>query len=141
MKPEKFSQEIEDMSKEIVSKFDEAWNGRDADALEGLFHEEADFQFYYGLMLRGRKRIKKYYAEKVFPNLPAGWKHVTRSFGVRLLTEGVAIGDGKVDLVDENEGDPEKRVQRRLKVTTVVVKEKENWLFSAVRLMVPVKDW
>ena len=140
MKPEKLTQEIEQISKEIVSKFDDAWNGRDADAMADLLHSEADFQLYYGLMVRGRERIKKYYAEKIFPYLPEGLRHVTRSYKVRLLTEGVAIGDGRVDLVDENEEDPEKRVHRRLKVTTVVLKGEEGWRFSAVRIMVPVKD-
>ena len=72
--------------------------------------------------------------------MPEGLRHVTRSYKVRLLTEGVAIGDGRVDLVDENEEDPEKRVHRRLKVTTVVLKGEEGWRFSAVRIMVPVKD-
>ena len=140
MKPEKLSQEIEDMSKEIVSKFDDAWNTRDPDALAKLLQEEADFQFYYGHLVRGRERIKRYYTEKVFPYLPEGLKHVTRSYRVRKITDSVLIGDGRVDLGDENEKDPEKRVQRRLKVTTGVLKGEEGWRFSAARIMVPVKD-
>ena len=140
MKPEKLSQELEDLSAEIISKFETAWNNRDADSLAALFHSEADFQFYYGIMVRGRERIKRYYTEKVFPYLPKGLRHLTRSYKLRLLTDGVVIGDGRVDLVDENEKDPEKRVQHRLRVTTVVVKDEEEWRFSAVRMMVPVKD-
>ena len=125
---------------DLVRRFDAAWNGRDPDTLASLLTEDADFQFYYGHLVRGRDRIQRYYREKVFPYLPEGLKHVTRSYKVRQLTDGVVIADGRVDLVDENEKDPEKRVQRRLKVTTVVVTEGESWLFSAVRIMVPVKD-
>jgi uncharacterized protein (TIGR02246 family) len=132
--------ELKTLSAQLVSSFDTAWNTRNPEALADLFQEGADFQFYYGLMLRGRKRIKKFYTEKVFPNLPEGWRHITRSFKARFLTDSVAIGDGKVDLVDENEADENKRLQRRIKVTSVVVKEGGRWLFAAVRLMVPTEE-
>ena len=140
MKSDKTLNEIEDIATDLVSKFDAAWNNRDPEALAAFFTEKADFQFYYGLLVRGRERIKKYYTNKVFPYLPEGLRHVTRSYKVRVLTDEVVIGDGRVDLVVVNEEGEEIRVQRRLKVTTVVLKEDEGWRFSAVRLMVPVKD-
>jgi hypothetical protein len=56
------------------------------------------------------------------------------------LTDEVVIGDGRVDLVIVNEEGEEIQVQRRLKVTTVVLKDDQGWRFSAVRMMVPVKD-
>jgi uncharacterized protein (TIGR02246 family) len=124
-------------SQKMVEDFDRAWNERDPRALAELFVEDADFQFHNGLLVRGRKRIQRYYAEKVFPSLPVGMKHITRSARVRVITDGVIIGDGKVDLVDENETGPEKRVQRRLKVTTIAVKKAESWRFTAVRVMAP----
>jgi hypothetical protein len=65
---------------------------------------------------------------------------VTKSFRVREISDTVLIGDGRVDLVDNNEKDSEKGVQQRLKVTTVVVKENGGWKYSAVRVMKPVKD-
>ena len=57
-----------------------------------------------------------------------------------MLTDEAVIADGRVDLVEVNEEGEEIQVQRRLKVTTVSLKENEGWRFSAVRLMVPVKD-
>ena len=136
----KLNQEIQEMADELISKFDTAWNTRNDVDLAVLFHEEADFQFHYGHLVRGRERIKRYYRDKVFPYLPEGLKHVTRSYKARTLTEGVVIGDGRVDLVNENEKDPDKKVHKRLKVTSVVQKGEDGWLFSAVRLMIPVKD-
>ena len=91
-------------------------------------------------MVRGREKIKKYYRDKVFPYLAEGLKHVTKSPKVRVISDTVLIGDGRVDLVNENMKDPEKAVQGRLKVTTVVVNTDGGLKFSAVRVMKPVKD-
>ena len=132
--------EIENFSTELISLFDAAWNGRDAKALAVLFTEDADFQFYYGHLVRGRERIKKYFRDKVFPYLTEGLRHVTRTYKVRTLTDEVVIGDGRVDLVEFNEEGEKIAVQHRLKVTTVVITDEGGWLFSAVRIMVPVKD-
>jgi uncharacterized protein (TIGR02246 family) len=134
------NQELKELSFKLADRFDTAWNSRDPEALGKLFQKEADFQFYNGLILRGRKRILKYYREKVFPDLPEGWRHVTKSIKSRYLTDTVAIGDGKVVLVDENESDEDIRIKRRIKVTSVAVKEDGDWRFTAVRLMIPVED-
>ena len=132
--------EINRMAEALVGAFDKAWNDRDHEALEAFFTEDADFQFYYGLLVRGRERIKKYYRDKVFPYLPKGLRHITRSYKIRVLTDEVLIADGRVDLVEVNEEGEEIQVQRRLKVTTVSLKDEGVLQFSAVRLMVPVKD-
>jgi uncharacterized protein (TIGR02246 family) len=133
------SSEIEDLSAELVSRFDAAWNERDADGLAALFSEDADFQFYYGHLVRGREKIRKYYQDKVFPYLEEGLRHVTRKYQVRVLTEGAILGTGRVDLVEVDGEGREVRVQRRVRVTTVVVREGDEWKFAAVRVMVPVK--
>lgn len=140
MKQEALYQEVKDLSIQLAAKIDTAWNNRDADSLASLFHTDADFQFYNGLMLRGQKLIRRFYSRSIFPSLPEGLRHLTKSTRIRLLTESVAIGDTKVDLIDEAEDDEEQRVQRRLMATTVLIKEKERWWISAVRLMVPTKD-
>jgi uncharacterized protein (TIGR02246 family) len=132
--------ELHKTCQKLVEDFDRAWNERDPEALASLFNEDADFQFHNGLLVRSRNRIRRFYFEKVFPTLPEGMKHISHSVRVRFVTEGVLIGDGKVDLVDESKSDPDKKVQQRLKVTTVLVKKEDMWRFSAVRVMVPAKD-
>jgi len=132
--------EIEKISAALISRFDTAWNGRDAEALAELFTDEADFQFYYGHLARGRDKIRRYYATKVFPYLAENLRHITRSSKTRVLAEGALIGDGRVDLVEVDEKGSELKVQRRLKVTTVVVQAGGDWKFAAVRMMVPVKE-
>ena len=140
MKIKTADSELLKASQKLVEDFDRAWNERDVEALAELFTEEADFQFHYGLMVRGREKIKKYYRDKVFPSLAEGLRHVTKSPKVREISDTVVVGDGRVDLVDIDEKDPENAVQGRLKVTTVVVKENGDLKFSAVRAMKPVKD-
>ncbi len=124
---------------ELVSRFDDAWNQRDVEALAALFVEEADFQFYHGILVWGRERIKKFYRDKVFPYLEQGLNHITRKYQVREITGDVLLGNGRVDLVIVEDGE-EREVQKRLKATTVVVGEGEDWKFAAVRVMVPVKE-
>jgi uncharacterized protein (TIGR02246 family) len=140
MKSKGIDPKFKEAGRLLVEAFDRAWNERDPEVLASMFTEEADFQFYYGLMVRGREKIKRYYREKVFPYLPKGLRHVTRSSKARQITDTVIIGDARVDLVDIQEENPGKAVQQRLKVTTVVVKEDGEWMFSAVRVMCPVKD-
>ena len=133
------STDLEKASAALVSRFDTAWNERDSEALADLFHEESDFQFYHGIIVCGGERIKRFYRDKVFPYLESGLTHVTRKYQVREIRDGVLIGDGRVDLVVMEDGG-EKEIKKRLKVTTVVVRDNEGWKFSAVRVMEPVKD-
>ena len=140
MKKDGVDQSLLDESKQLVEQFDRAWNERDPEALAALFHKKADIQFYHGIMVRGRERIKRFYRDKVFPYLPEGMQHVTRSFKLRHIAEGVVIGDGRVDLVDLQQSDPQLAIHRRVKVTGVVVKDDQGRRFAAVRIMVPVKD-
>lgn len=137
MNDQKLNPDLKAAAGKLVADFDRAWNERDADALAELFTEGADFLFYNGLMLRGRDRIWKYYKEEVFQRLPEGWIHTTRSFKIRPLSETVILGDGEANLVDENEQGPDKRIKRTITVTTIAVKEGEDWRFTAVRLMMP----
>jgi uncharacterized protein (TIGR02246 family) len=132
--------EVYDLSVQLASKLDTAWNNRDVETFTSLFQSDADLQFYNGLMVRGKKLIKRFYSKSVFPNLHEGLRHLTKSIRIRLLTDTVAIVDAKVDLVDEAEDDDKKRVQRKLLTTTVIIKEDERWWISAVRIMTPTKD-
>ena len=139
MKSNPLAPGLEEASAELVSRFDAAWNNRDPEALASFFTEDADFQFYYGILVRGREKIKRYYRDKVFPYLEENLIHITRKYKVREISDGVVIGDGRVDLVIVENGE-EKEIQKRLKVTTVVVREGREWKYAAVRVMVPVKD-
>jgi uncharacterized protein (TIGR02246 family) len=139
MAPENILSEVEKISPQLISDFDAAWNARDAEALASLFHEDADFQFYNGLMLRGRRLIQRVYASSIFPSLPEGLRHKTEPERIRLLSETVALGDARVAILDANEDDAQKRVQRVISATIVLTKGDECWAISAVRLMVPAE--
>ena len=131
--------ELDSRSEKLVEDFDQAWNARNPEALAALFTEDADFQFYYGHMVRGRERIMRYYQEKVFPYLPQNMRHLTRSYKTRELADDILISDGKVDLTLVDENGELIEVKRCIRVTTVAQIEKNELKFSAVRIMIPVK--
>lgn len=135
--------EVERLAPQLVSAFDAAWNARDAKALASLSHADADFQFYNGLMLRGRRLIQRVYARSIFPSLDEGLKHETETEHLRLLSETVALGDASVALVEvprdgASENGGQRRLQRQISATIVLTKAEGRWAISAARLMVPV---
>lgn len=115
-------------------ELDDAWNSRDADTLAGLFCHDADFRNAAGLMLRGREEIRRHYTAEVFPTLPVGLLHETIPAHIRFVTPDVAVGDGEVRLFEE---DSEAVEYPPLLVSSVLVKEEDRWLISAVRLAKP----
>ena len=139
MAQEAILSEVEALSSQLVSEFDGAWNARDAAALASLFHNHGDFHFYNGLELRGRRLIQRIYGRSVFPNLPEGLMHRTQSMRVRLLSDTVALGDGKVDLLDTTQADESKQVQLTISATIILTYEDSRWAISAVRLMIPAE--
>ena len=129
--------ELENHSAPLTDAFDTAWNNRDADKLASLFCEDADFQFYNGLFLRNKAQIRKGYSRYIFPTLPVGMRHKTDLREIRALSENLAIGNARIYLTDGLEN-PEESQSRSDIFATIVVKKTDNqWLISAVRLMVP----
>jgi len=79
---------------------DSTWNRRDAKDFSDLFLEDADFRFYTGQMLRGRKQIEQFFATS-FAELPADLYHETKGEHHRYLTPDVAISDGVIFVYPE----------------------------------------
>ena len=57
---------------------------------------------------------------------------------VRMLSDRVALGDGKVELLDTTKADEENQVQLTISATIILTNDDGRWGISAVRLMVPV---
>lgn len=113
---------------------DSTWNCRDAKCFSDLFLEEADFRFYTGQMMRGRKEIEQFFAT-IFTELPADLHHETKGEHHRYLTHDVIISDGVVFVYPESA--TEEQVQfRPILLTSVAQKKDGRWRLAAVRLMV-----
>lgn len=140
MKPEKMPPERscnfadEAAIRALGVELDDAWNSRDADTLAGLFCHDGDFRNAAGVMLRGRGQIRRHYAEEVFPALPEGLLHETIPAHIRFVAPDVAVGDGEVRLFEE---DSKAAEYPPLLVTSVLLREEDRWLISAVRLARP----
>ncbi|MGD2143061.1 MAG: hypothetical protein PVF54_01140 [Anaerolineae bacterium] len=122
MAEEEIPSELEGISPRVSSEFDAAWNARDAEALASLFHEVTDFQFCNALMLRGRRLIQGVYASSIFPTLPQRLRHKTRAERLGQLSGTVALGDGKLAIVDATQDDEQERVHRMISATIVLTK-------------------
>lgn len=123
---------------QLVLNIDSTWNRRDAKGFGELFLEDAEFRFYTGQMLRGRKEIEQYFAAS-FAEMPADLRHETRVEHYRYLTPDVTIGDGVVFIYPEGATE-EQAHSRPIFSTGVAVKKDGRWRFAAVRLMVPPEE-
>jgi uncharacterized protein (TIGR02246 family) len=122
----------------LVMDIDSTWNRRDAKGFSELFTQDADFRFYTGQMMRGRKEIEQFFAAS-FAELPADLIHETRGEHYRYLTPDAIIGDGVVFVYPEGATEEQAR-SRPVLSTAVAMKKDGRWRFTAVRLMLPPQE-
>ena len=115
--------------REVVKKYMEARDARDARAIEALFTSDADQQTTSGEWRKGR-------AEIVPGTLAASKQNTgTRTItvdSVRFITPDVAIADGPYVIAP-----PGGAAVRRMWTTIVVVRGTDGWRIAAIRNMVP----
>lgn len=123
---------------QLALDIDSTWNRRDAKGFSELFLEDADFRFYTGQMMRGRKEIEQFFAAS-FAELPADLHHETKAEHSRYLTPDVTISDAVVLVYPQ--GATEEQAHSRPILSTGVAKKKDGrWRLAAVRLMVPPQE-
>ncbi len=115
--------------RDVVARYVEARETRDAGALAALFTADADQLVSSGEWRRGRDAVVK-----------GGLASSARNSGsrtiaiesVRLVTEDVAIADGRYEIAGEGGGAP-----RRMWTTFVMQRTQAGWRISAIRNMRP----
>jgi uncharacterized protein (TIGR02246 family) len=123
---------------QLLLDVDSTWNRRDAKGFSELFLEDADFRFYTGQMLRGRKEIEQFFTASL-AELPADLRHETRGEHYRYLTPDLIIGDSVVFVHPEGATE-EQAHSRPILSTGVAMKKDGRWRLAAVRLMVPQQE-
>lgn len=119
---------------DIASKFDEAWNGRDAAKVASFLAEDADFVFPDGTVVDGREAIETFYTNR-FLNMLPGVKHKLVLKTVRFITSDAAVIDFRAIITDSDAPDALPSLDGR--TTWVAVKENDQWITAAVRVMSP----
>jgi uncharacterized protein (TIGR02246 family) len=123
---------------QLLLDVDSTWNRRDAKGFSELFLEDADFRFFTGQMLQGRKEIEEFFAAS-FAELPADRRHETRGEQYRYLTPDLIIGNSVIFVYPEGATE-EQAHSRPILSTGVAMKKDGRWRLAAVRLMVPQQE-
>jgi uncharacterized protein (TIGR02246 family) len=133
-----FKKELKKISdiKQLSLELDSAWNSHDAVAFSKLFLDDADFQYWDGVLLKDRKEIENYYSTKVFKNTPADMRHKGTLQRIRFIKKDVAIGDGTLVIYRKGAPENEKPALSAL-FTSIARKKNGKWQIAAVRLMFP----
>jgi uncharacterized protein (TIGR02246 family) len=122
--------------KQLSLELDSAWNRHDAVAFSALFFDDADFQYWDGVLLMDRKEIEQYYRTNVFKNTPADMRHKGTLQRIRFIKKDVVIGDGTLVIFQKGAAENEKPALSAL-FTSVARKKDGKWQIAAVRLMFP----
>ena len=116
--------------REIVRKYVDAREKRDAKLLEALFTADADQLVTTGEWRQGRDDVVRGGLASSQAN--PGSRKITIET-VRLVAPGVAIADGRYEIADAPPAAP-----RRMRTTFVVVRSGGNeWRIAAIRNMAP----
>ncbi len=117
--------------RDVVRKYVNARELRDASAIEALFTSDADQQTTSGEWRRGRAQVVPGTLESSRRN--TGTRAISVEF-VRFLTPDVAVVDGPYEIGAADGAGP-----RRMRTTIVLTRASGQWRIAAIRNMVPTR--
>jgi uncharacterized protein (TIGR02246 family) len=115
--------------REVVAKYVDAREKRDAKLLEALFTADADQLVTTGEWRQGRENVVKGGLASSQAN--PGSRQITIEV-VRFVAPGVAVADGRYEISAAPAAAP-----RRMRTTFVVVRAGTEWRIAAIRNMAP----
>lgn len=107
--------------KSIISRFQQAWNTHDADALAALFVEDADFVNVTGLWWTTRNRIRQAH-DYGFTNIFGASEMTVGRTEVRMLGADHAVVHARVTVTGQNTAAGDTAGERRTVFSFVVSK-------------------
>lgn len=116
--------------RQVVQRYVDARESRDAKATEALFTEDADQLVSSGEWRKGRAALVEGTIRSSQQN--PGRRTIAVE-NVRFLAPGVALADGRYVLENESAG----QQARRMWTTILLVKRPEGWKIAAIRNMLP----
>jgi uncharacterized protein (TIGR02246 family) len=122
----------EDAIRKVVEQYVEAFNGRDVNALTALFDKDADIVTLVATH-RGLEEIKRFFESSVAQGGTITSARV-RPHSLRFLRPDVAISDVDCEIAGVRAHDGEEMPTLHVAGTFLLVKNREIWMFSAMRL-------
>jgi len=115
--------------KDVVARYVDARDRKDAKATEALFTAEADQLVSSGEWRRGRDAVVK---GTMASSESSGGKRTITVETVRFLTPDAALADGRYEIAGVNGAAP-----RRMWSTFLMTRTRDGWRISAIRNMLP----
>jgi uncharacterized protein (TIGR02246 family) len=117
--------------REVVKKYVDARERRDAKAIEALFTEEADQLTSSGEWRRGRSEVVR---GTLASSQATGGTRTTTVETVRFPAPGVALADGRYEISGLAGG-----ATRRMWTSFVMTRGPDGWRIAAIRNMLPAQ--
>ena len=111
--------------REIVRKYVDARDRKDARAIEALFTADADQLVSSGEWRKGREQVVR---GSIASSQNESGKRTITVESVRFLSPGVALADGRYDLGD-----------RKMWTSLLITRDSTGWHIAAIRNMLPAK--
>ena len=117
--------------RDVVKKYVEARDNRDANAIEALFTSDADQLVSSGAWRKGRPEVVK--GTMASSQASSGKRTITLT-SVRFVTPDVAIADGRYEIAGTRGAEA-----RKMWTSLLLTRRSEGWRIAAIRNMLPAK--
>jgi uncharacterized protein (TIGR02246 family) len=126
-----FAQKPADESavRDVVKRYVDARDAKDAKAIESLFTADADQLVSSGVWRKGREEVVK---GTLASSEAAGGKRTITVQTVRFLSPDIALADGPYEIAGGAES-------RKMWTNLVIVRKPEGWRIAAIRNMLPAR--
>ena len=126
-----FAQKPADESavRDVVKRYVDAREAKDAKAIESLFTADADQLVSSGVWRKGREEVVK---GTLASSEAAGGKRSITVQTVRFLSPDIALADGPYEIAGGSES-------RKMWTSLVIVRKPEGWRIAAIRNMLPAR--
>jgi uncharacterized protein (TIGR02246 family) len=112
--------------RDVVRRYVDARDHRDAKATEALFTADADQLVSSGVWRKGREEVVR---GTMASSEAAGGKRTIAVESVRFLSADVAIADGRYEIAGQE--------ARKMWTSIICVRKPEGWRIAAIRNMLP----
>ena len=117
--------------REVVKKYVDARDNRDAGAVEALFTSDADQLVSSGEWRKGRPEVVK--GTMASSQASSGKRTITVT-SVRFVTPDVAIADGRYEIAGTGGAEA-----RKMWTSLLITRGSEGWRIAAIRNMLPAR--
>lgn len=115
--------------REVVQKYVDARENKNAQAIEGLFTNDADQLVSSGEWRKGRSEVVR---GTLASSQRSGGKRAITITSIRFVASSVALADGRYEITELAGGE-----SRKMWTTLILIRGSDGWRIAAIRNMLP----